>query len=234
MPGIAAHAVRHALPRALGTAEWVQLLVPHKIRSARIEALSTIGWPQWLALVLLALLMLLLLLCRRLAALFVLLLVGCADGTSYRTNDSIRRPRPHAPELHVLRHINTDVSVPWGHVGHYTALCGFLLVLRMQARHRSLARVPMQVVLAAIIVLMGVSRVLEGEHWPRDILGGYLRGVFWLRAAFHRSHRVRVAGPNDVARQSVLRTAAATIIHAPCGRASVGDSGSPGGPWRWW
>jgi membrane-associated phospholipid phosphatase len=27
--------------------------------------------------------------------------------------------------------------------------------------------------------------VLEGEHWPSDVLGGWLYGVFWLILGLH-------------------------------------------------
>ncbi len=30
------------------------------------------------------------------------------------------------------------------------------------------------------ILLMGYSRVYEGEHWLSDVLGGYLSGALWL------------------------------------------------------
>jgi membrane-associated phospholipid phosphatase len=47
--------------------------------------------------------------------------------------------------------------------------------------------------LLAQIVLMPISRTLEGEHWPTDSLAGLLVGGFWLligvqiyRAVTHR------------------------------------------------
>ena len=36
------------------------------------------------------------------------------------------------------------------------------------------------VVLAAIIPLMGASRVYLGQHWFSDAMGGYVFGSLWL------------------------------------------------------
>ncbi len=30
------------------------------------------------------------------------------------------------------------------------------------------------------MLIMGVARVASGEHWPSDVLGGYLLGGLWL------------------------------------------------------
>ena len=40
--------------------------------------------------------------------------------------------------------------------------------------------IPLQVFAVLNILLMGYSRVFEGEHWLSDILGGYLSGALWL------------------------------------------------------
>lgn len=37
----------------------------------------------------------------------------------------------------------------------------------------------------ALIVLMGPSRMLEGEHWLSDVVEGLLYGAFWLLAGIH-------------------------------------------------
>jgi membrane-associated phospholipid phosphatase len=40
--------------------------------------------------------------------------------------------------------------------------------------------IPLQVLAFLDVLVMGFSRVLEGEHWPTDVLAAYLSGLLWL------------------------------------------------------
>ena len=40
--------------------------------------------------------------------------------------------------------------------------------------------IPLQVFAALNILLMGFSRIYQGEHWVSDTLAGYLSGALWL------------------------------------------------------
>ncbi len=115
----------------------------------------------------------------------LLALAGAAAGASdgwcrrrLRTISSpevIRRPRPDGYGVRVLTHIAHDDSFPSDHVVHAFAYVGFLLFLTL-TRPRTFCRAPWlwpaSIVRAALVALMGPSRLLEGEHWPRDVLGG--------------------------------------------------------------
>ncbi len=88
------------------------------------------------------------------------------------------RPRPSPALVHVTARLH-DYSFPSGHVIHYTTLFGFAFCALLMGR-RSPARGLPLALLALIIVLVGPSRVYLGEHWPTDVLGGYLLGGLWI------------------------------------------------------
>ena len=59
-------------------------------------------------------------------------------------------------------------------------------------------RTTLIVFLVIAMLLMGLSRVQAGEHWPSDVLGGYLLGIAWLSAAgilYERRVLMREGGP---------------------------------------
>ena len=62
----------------------------------------------------------------------------------------------------------------------FTAFFGFLCYLACTKLAPSWRRTTLVAALLATIVLMGVARIDSGEHWPSDVLGGYLLGGLWL------------------------------------------------------
>jgi membrane-associated phospholipid phosphatase len=161
--------------------------LPHHWLASLVDAVSAINWPVPSAIVVAGVIGLLVALRRWLAAAVALLTSGLADASSYITNEIVRRPRPADHNLHILHAIKTYYSFPSGHVIHAVAFFGFVLFLTWQTRRPApfLLLWPVRAVLIALIVLMGPSRVLEGEHWPSDVLGGLLYGAFWLMLGLH-------------------------------------------------
>jgi undecaprenyl-diphosphatase len=91
----------------------------------------------------------------------------------------ILRPRPGA-DLVEVAHQLTTTSFPSGHVVMATAFGGFLAFLAFTLLKKSWGRTLVLSVLAPIILLMGVSRIYQGQHWFSDALGGYVFGSLWL------------------------------------------------------
>lgn len=177
------------LPGDAGLAvAWQHLLLPHRSLTSAVEEISTIAWPVPQGVTLVGVTLVLVALRHWIAAVVALLTVGLADGSSYLVAEVVRRPRPDGHGLHVLNHIARYYSFPSGHVVHAFAYFGFLLFVVASSRAPR-AAAPLlllaRLALLALILLMGPSRVLEGEHWPSDVLEGALYGLFWLLLAVH-------------------------------------------------
>jgi undecaprenyl-diphosphatase len=94
----------------------------------------------------------------------------------------VDRPRPSPNLVHVANPglDGGKMSFPAGHVESYVAILGFLFFLAWMARRHSWLGVLELIVFGGMIALIGLSRIYVGEHWPSDVLGGYLLGSAWL------------------------------------------------------
>lgn len=151
-----------------------------------INFTSDANWPQAAGPIVVGVTLALALLRRFRAAICVLLAGFLADFTSFfLLNDWVKRIRPKDISLHTFGGIGAW-SYPSGHVVHVTAFYGFLfyLALHQQRFHPNLTpwlRV-VQVICGYFIVFIGLSRLLEDDHWPSDVLAGYLLGAMMLTA----------------------------------------------------
>ena len=108
----------------------------------------------------------------------LMLSVALVIGVNEEFKELIDRPRPG--EL-----VSTDnKSFPSGHALYVVLLSGvtwLLAISRMSKRSHRLTLIAALVVWA---VLAGTSRIYLEQHWPSDVLGGYLLGaaVLWVMA----------------------------------------------------
>jgi len=70
-------------------------------------------------------------------------------------------------------------SYPSGHVLLFVVFYGFVAYLAWKYL-AGWMRWTVITVCAALIVLIGPSRIYLGEHWASDVIGSYLIGTFWL------------------------------------------------------
>ena len=91
----------------------------------------------------------------------------------------VHRPRPPVHRLDVAPETS---SFPSGHTAAATALYGCLIVLLIwlsRPRARPAVRAAVAV-LACLPVVVGLSRLYRGMHYPSDVICGALTGGLWL------------------------------------------------------
>jgi undecaprenyl-diphosphatase len=176
------------LPGDVGLTLWWQHLVrPHRTLTVLLDEVSTLNFPYTSTITIAIIVGVFGLFVRRLDMLLALATLAIADGSNFLLNRLVHRPRPGGHGILVDQRVTTDYSFPSGHVEHAIAFLGIVLFLSFQVRGAPRwLMVPLWVArlyLLILIVLMGPSRVLEGEHWPSDALAGLLFGGFWLVVA---------------------------------------------------
>jgi membrane-associated phospholipid phosphatase len=191
---VAAHA-HAAFPGDVGLEEAVQ-----RLRNTPLDPLltfaSTANWPTPAGIIAIAVILTLALLRHVRAAICAAVAGFGADAANVILNSIVARPRPNNVAIHVVAHLGLH-SFPSGHVTHVIGFYGFLLYLtfRVERAHPNLGG-PLWVVRAICIyflVAIGPSRVLSGEHWPSDVLGGYLLGALVLTVSVALYHALAFA-----------------------------------------
>jgi undecaprenyl-diphosphatase len=137
---------------------------------------SALGGLGVLSLATLAVVGYLALLGRRRAAVFVAVAVCGSATLSAILKAAFERPRPElVPHLVYV----TSSSFPSGHAMLSAAVYLSLGALIARLERSTLVRAYVLVWAVGIVVLVGVSRVYLGVHWPSDVLAGWAAGAAW-------------------------------------------------------
>jgi len=115
----------------------------------------------------------------------------------------INRPRPSADLVKVVSTLH-DYSFPSGHVLYFCVFFGFLLFLAYTLLSSSWLRTVLLIVLGALVTLVGLSRIYEGQHWASDVLASYLLGSLCLAATIfaYRMSKPRFSRKQPVGRDT--------------------------------
>ena len=161
---------------------------PARWTTALLNPLNVLGFPPLVGIVYGSIIVLILAAgARRDAAAAAFATLGAA-GLNFAFKVLVARPRPPMDLIHVARQHLPGTSFPAGHVLNFTAFAGFLCYLIWTRLAPSWQRTALMMCLIVMIALMGIARIDSGEHWPSDVLGGYLLGALWWATTilFHR------------------------------------------------
>ncbi|HEV2238431.1 MAG TPA: diacylglycerol kinase family protein [Ktedonobacterales bacterium] len=125
----------------------------------------------------------------RTEAIFIVLASG-TNVLNWFIKRVVRRQRPTHDQAHIARVIN-EPGFPSGHVMHYLSFFGFIAAAALANLRPSRLRRGIVSACAALIALVGPSRVYLGAHWPSDVLAGYLFGGLYLGGLLEAYARVK-------------------------------------------
>ena len=76
--------------------------------------------------------------------------------------------------------VEPGYAFPSGHTLSATVAYGVIAVLVARSSLPGIARAILVSLLGIVIVIVGLSRIYLGAHYPSDVLGGWLAGLAWV------------------------------------------------------
>lgn len=108
--------------------------------------------------------------------LFFILAVGGGGLLTTLLKNLYERNRPSInPEIDAI-----GFSFPSGHSMGSLIFYGFIIYFVMRSRMNELVKGLAISFMAVLVVLIGISRIYLGAHFPSDVLAGYFAGAIWL------------------------------------------------------
>jgi undecaprenyl-diphosphatase len=105
-----------------------------------------------------------------------LTLVGMGGVLNLLLKFFIHRPRPNLmPLVH-----ETSYSFPSGHSMNSFIFYATLAYLFYHFTKKKRLSIVLAIFAAILILLIGLSRIYLGAHYPSDVLAGYVAGAFWF------------------------------------------------------
>lgn len=125
---------------------------------------------------------------RRLVALILVASIASGALLNVILKVSVARPRPDLV-AHLVQ--ESSMSFPSGHSANSAVIYLTLAILLASTQTRS--RVRWLIIICALLITMivGLSRVYLGVHWPSDVVAGWAVGATWALFCWFVMARVR-------------------------------------------
>lgn len=91
-----------------------------------------------------------------------------------------RKERPEISDILSTQYNAHGYSYPSGHAVIAVCFWGVFIYLAYRYLENKWLKYSIITGLIILILLIGLSRLVLGVHYPMDILGGYFIGIFWL------------------------------------------------------
>ena len=113
---------------------------------------------------------------RHRTAIVVLLTTGSGELLNAVIKQAFNRPRPA-----IVSHLRavSSTSFPSGHAMESAIVYLTLGAMLMRASDRKATKIYVLVVAVVLTLLVGVSRLFLGVHYPTDVIGGWIVGFSW-------------------------------------------------------
>jgi undecaprenyl-diphosphatase len=138
---------------------------------------TALGGPTVLWLVVLSVVGFLLLQERYRTAVVVMATAASGDVLNVVLKNLFLRPRPEI--VPHLREVSGTTSFPSGHAMESAIIYLTLGAILMQLAERRLTKIYCIGMAVFLTLLVGVSRVYLGVHYPTDVVAGWMFGFFW-------------------------------------------------------
>lgn len=111
------------------------------------------------------------------AALLIIIASESSHIITKLTKSLFQIPRPPVEFNLVQPH---SFSFPSGHSLISMVFYGFLIYFCFKYIKNNLIKWTLIILLTILIVLIGLSRIYLGVHYPSDVIGGFILGFFWI------------------------------------------------------
>ena len=148
---------------------------PEWVENSMLD-ITAVGGPTVLGLVVLSVVGFLLLQARYHTAIVVLVTAVSGDVANYAMKNLFLRPRPD-----VVPHLRdvTSTSFPSGHAMESAIIYLTLGAMLMRLADRRITKIYCISMAIFLTLIVGISRVYLGVHYPTDVVAGWMFGFFW-------------------------------------------------------